>query len=65
MIELDKLDPAIWKNQAGDVMNLVSIFINTYYGAYRLSWDREADRRFLVNTAFNGYLKNKGYQMRL
>jgi hypothetical protein len=65
MVKLNNLDPDIWKNQAGDVMNLVSIFVNTYYGAYRLSWDKESDRRFLVNTAFNGYLKNKGYQMRL
>jgi hypothetical protein len=65
MVKLNNLDPDIWKNQAGDVMNLVSIFVNTYYGAYKLSWDKESDRRLLVNTAFNGYLKNKGYQMRL
>lgn len=65
MIKLDKADDKIFVNQAGDVMNLVSMFLSSYYGSYRVKWGTYANDVLIINSAFNQFLKNKGYVMRI
>lgn len=63
MYKLDQHDPEIWENQAGDVMNLVTLFLNNYYGSYGVKWGDIRDDHLIINATFNQYLQNKGYIM--
>ena len=65
MYKLNGIDKDIFKNQAGDMINLVSMFLNVYYGSYKVNWGNEKDNKIIMNTAFNIFLKNKGYQMQI
>jgi hypothetical protein len=64
MIQLDAEDDIVFKNQAGDVMNLVSMFLNAYYGSIDVEWGSFDNDVIIVNAAFNRYLANKGLIMK-
>ena len=63
MYKLNQIDKDIFKNQAGDMINLVSMFLNIYYGSYKVNWGTLENNKIIINTAFNVFLRNKGYQM--
>ena len=63
--KLNEMDDKIFVNQAGDIMNLVSMFMNSYYGGYKIQWGPVNNNIIIINKAFNLFLKNKGYQMRI
>jgi hypothetical protein len=63
IVKLDNVDKKIFVNQAGDIMNLVSMFLNSYYGSYKIVWGAYGNDVLIVNGAFNQFLKNKGYSM--
>jgi uncharacterized membrane protein YqgA involved in biofilm formation len=63
MVLLNNEDTDIFINQAGDIMNLVSIFLNVYYGSYGLEWGEYDSDLVIVNETFNQFLKNKNYVM--
>ena len=65
IVKLDNLDDKIFINQAGDIMNLVSTFLNSYYGSYKIQWGKFDSDILIVNGSFNQFLKNKGYVMRI
>lgn len=65
LVKLDNLDDEIFINQAGDIMNLVSMFLNSYYGSYKIQWGKFDSDILIVNGAFNQFLKNKGYVMHI
>ena len=65
MLQLNEQDEEVFKNQAGDIMNLVSAFLNAYYGSIKVSWGTFDQEVIIVNAAFNRYLANKGLQMSL
>lgn len=65
IVKLNKADARIFVNQAGDIMNLVSMFLNSYYGAWKIKWGTYASDVLIINGAFNQFLKNKGYTMRV
>jgi len=65
MVQLDAQDDIVFKNQAGDVMNLVSMFLNAYYGSIDVEWGSFDNDVIIVNAAFNRYLANKGLIMTL
>jgi len=60
---LNDEDSDIFINQAGDIMNLVSVFLNVYYGSYGIEWGTYGSDLVIVNETFNQFLKNKGYSM--
>lgn len=57
--QINKYSDKVFINQAGDIMNLVSNFINVYYGSYKLKWSNNADKIKMINSAVVAYLKNK------
>ena len=65
MYKLNGIDKDVFKNQAGDMINLVSMFLNVYYGSYKVNWGNLNDNKIIMNTTFNIFLKNKGYQMQI
>ena len=65
MVQLDAQDDAVFKNQAGDIMNLVSTFLNSYYGSINVEWGSFDNDVIIVNAAFNRYLASKGLIMTL
>ena len=65
MYKMNKIDKYIFKNQAGDMINLVSMFLNVYYGSYKINWGTFKDNKILINNTFNIFLKNKEYQMKI
>jgi DNA replication protein DnaC len=65
MVLLYKEDNDIFISQAGDIMNLVSIFLNVYYGSYGLDWGEYDSDLVIVNETFNQFLKNKDYLMKI
>lgn len=52
--------------QAGDMMNLSTIFLEQYYGNHMLDWNssRQAKQSILMNTV-NTYFQSKGLQLHL
>jgi flagellar biosynthesis GTPase FlhF len=62
IVKLSQTDTKIFSNQAGDMVNLSSMFINSYYGSVKINWreDYASDIR-IVNSTFNQFLRNKGY----
>ena len=65
MVQLDAQDEAVFRNQAGDIMNLVSTFLNAYYGSINVEWGSFDNDVIIVNAAFNRYLSSKGLIMTL
>jgi len=65
IVKLNEKDPKIFINQAGDMMNLTSMFLSFYYGSYRYDWGKYENDLVIVNATFNNFLKNKGYKMRV
>lgn len=63
MYKLNGIDKDIFKNQAGDMINLVSMFLNIYYGSYKVNWGTLQNNKIIIKNAFNVFLRNKGYQM--
>jgi len=55
---------ATFVNQAGDAINLSTIFIETYYGSLKYSWDRSLnDKHKIVISAIKKYLAQKGFTL--
>jgi hypothetical protein len=65
MLQLNEKDDTVFRNQAGDIMNLVSMFLNAYYGSYEVQWGKFTSDVIIVNAAFDRYLANKGLVMRI
>jgi hypothetical protein len=65
MYKLNNIEKDIFKNQAGDMINLVSMFLNVYYGSYKVNWGTLENNKIMINNTFNVFLKNKGYQMKI
>lgn len=65
IVKLSEKDPKIFINQAGDMMNLTSMFLSFYYGSYGYDWGTYENDLVIVNATFNNFLKNKGYTMRI
>lgn len=63
MTELHKADDTIFSNQAVDMMNLSSMFLNSYYGTFLYDWNKFEDAIKIVNSTFNEFLYNKGYSI--
>lgn len=63
IVKLDEHDNTIFGNQAGDMMNLSSMFLNSYFGSYAYNWGTYKDDLYIVNETFNLFLRNKGYIM--
>jgi len=62
MIFLDKHNKDIFKNQAGDMLNLSTLFFNNYYGVYGINWENSMkDKRIIINKTFDQFLRNKGF----
>jgi len=62
IVRLSQQNKDIFSNQAGDMVNLSSMFLNSYYGSVKTSWDNGLDDQVLiVNSTFNQFLRNKGY----
>jgi hypothetical protein len=62
MISLDEYSKDIFKNQAGDMLNLSTLLMNNYYGSYNISWTKSlADKKLIIDQTFNQFLRNKGY----
>lgn len=65
IVKLDEQDNTIFSNQAGDMMNLSSMFLNSYFGSYAYGWGKYEDDLHIVNETFNIFLRNKGYSMNI
>jgi hypothetical protein len=65
IVKLDEQDNTIFSNQAGDMMNLSSMFLNSYFGSYAYGWGKYEDDLHIVNETFNLFLRNKGYSMNI
>ena len=65
IVKLQEKDPKIFINQAGDMMNLTSMFLSFYYGSYGYDWGTYENDLVIVNGTFNNFLRNKGYKMRI
>ena len=63
--KLSEKDPKIFINQAGDMMNLTSMFLSFYYGSYGYDWGPYDNDLVIVNGTFNNFLRNKGLRMRI
>ena len=62
MIFLDKHNKDIFKNQAGDMLNLSTLFFNNYYGVYGIKWENSMkDKRIIIHKTFDQFLRNKGF----
>ena len=61
IVKLSQTEPKIFSNQAGDMVNLSSMFLNSYYGSIKLTWGTYEHDILIVNSAFNQFLRNKGY----
>ena len=61
IVKLSQMDSNIFGNQEGDMINLSSMFLNSYYGSIKLTWGEYKDDILIVNSTFNQFLRNKGY----
>jgi hypothetical protein len=61
IVKLSQENSSIFSNQAGDMVNLSSMFLNSYYGSVKINWDSFVNDILIVNSAFNQFLRNKGY----
>jgi len=58
---LNKQIPGLFKNQAGEMINLATFFVNTINSAIKLSWDKKKDREELIQIVMTNYLEKKGH----
>ena len=63
IVKLDSEELSIFNSQAGDMMNLSSMFLQTYYSSYIYEWGNLEDDIKIIKTTFNLFLQNKGYKM--
>jgi len=61
IVKLSQENMSIFSNQAGDMVNLSSMFLNSYYGSVKITWGSLENDILIVNSAFNQFLRNKGY----
>jgi hypothetical protein len=61
IVKLSQENSSIFSNQAGDMVNLSSMFLNSYYGSVKITWGSFVNDILIVNSAFNQFLRNKGY----
>ena len=61
IVKLSRENSSIFGNQAGDMVNLSSMFLNSYYGSVKIIWGSFDHDILIVNSAFNQFLRNKGY----
>jgi hypothetical protein len=61
IVKLSQENHSIYANQAGDMVNLSSMFLNSYYGSVKIIWGSFDHDILIVNSAFNQFLRNKGY----
>ncbi len=54
----------VFKNQAGDMINLVSLFVEEYYGNLNYEWDRSSeDKRGIIVAVLNQFLRPSGFSI--
>lgn len=63
IVNLDSEQPLIFINQAGDMMNLSSMFLETYYSGRLYNWGTKENNQKIIIKTFNIFLQNKGYKM--
>lgn len=62
IVKLSQEKINIFSNQASDMVNLSSMFLNSYYGSVKINWGEDyVSDILIVNSAFNQFLRNKGY----
>jgi len=61
IVKLSQANSSIFSNQAGDMVNLSSMFLNSYYGSVKIIWGDLISDILIVNSTFNQFLRNKGY----
>jgi hypothetical protein len=62
IVKLSQEKINIFSNQASDMVNLSSMFLNSYYGSAKINWGEDyVSDILIVNSAFNQFLRNKGY----
>ena len=61
IVKLSQMDSNIFGNQEGDMINLSSMFLNSYYGSVKITWGTYENDILIVNSTFNQFLRNKGY----
>jgi len=61
IVKLSRENSSIFSNQAGDMVNLSSMFLNSYYGSVKIIWGSFDSEILIVNSTFNQFLRNKGY----
>ena len=61
IVKLSRENSSIFGNQAGDMVNLSSMFLNSYYGSVKIIWGSFDHDILIVNSTFNQFLRNKGY----
>ena len=63
IVKLDSEESSIFINQAGDMMNLSSTFLETYYSGRLYNWGTKENNEKIIIKTFNFFLQNKGYKM--
>ena len=58
---LNDFDEEIFRNQAGDIVNMVGMFLNVYYGTVQQTWENFVDQVTIINETINDFLRTKGY----
>ncbi len=56
-------DPDIFKNQAGDMLNLGTAIVKAINSSHKISWGTDNDNIKLIKHGFNDFLRNKGYEL--
>ena len=65
LYKLNAKNSNLFKNQAGDMLNLASAFMRSYYGSYSSTWSTLSEKKIIIDNAFNEYLINKGVTMKV
>lgn len=55
----------IFSAQAGDIMNLVSIFLSSYYSNIKYEWGTINGNISIINATFNRFVRSKGYKLNI
>jgi DNA replication protein DnaC len=59
--QLYRDNPDVFKNQAGDMVNLAALFLEQYYGNLNYEWERSPeDKRNVIIGTLNQFLKPQG-----
>ena len=69
IVKISDENENIFINQAGDMMNLASMFLYSYYGSIKYDWSDKAEdfanNLLIITRAFNQFLRNKGYTLKV